>query len=252
MMYILGFGAAFLFLRYAVRRGTLQLTQVQIEKTLVYSIIGMLLGARLTYILLYNPAHYLANPLDILTVWYGGLSFHGGILGVSLALLIFARRQGIPFLNLTDHGAVITPLGIGLGRIGNFINGELWGRVSDVPWAMVFPTGGPLPRHPSQLYQSVLEGWLLFAFLFICYKRGPWKHGTLSALFFLGYAILRFIGEYFREPDKQLGYLFDAISMGQLLCIVLGFAGVILMVYAQTSPAKPRGRSTRKGRYSEA
>ena len=193
---------------------------------------GVIVGGRLGYVLFYDLPAYIANPLLILEVWKGGMSFHGGLLGVMLATLWFARRNGKSFFELMDFIAPLVPIGLGAGRIGNFINAELWGKVSDVPWAMVFPTGGPEPRHPSQLYQFALEGVALFTILWF-YSRKPRPTMAVSGLFAVCYGIFRFIVEFVRVPDAQLGYLaWGWLTMGQVLCVPMVLAGLGLMVYA--------------------
>lgn len=233
LMYIIGLVAEFLFLRRAARKGRLKMTDEQIETCLVYALVGMILGARIAYVFIYNFDYYQHHLSEIPMIWQGGLSFHGGLVGMILGLLLFSRRNNTSFLNLTDHFAAIIPVGLGFGRIGNFINGELWGRVTDVPWAMVFPTGGPLTRHPSQLYESFLEGWFLLALTLFVYSRKP-KIGAVSATFLLGYASFRFIAEFFREPDAQLGTVLGPFSMGQVLCALMWLFGAIILVISQS------------------
>ena len=204
--------------------------------------LGVVLGGRIGYALFYKPGHYLANPLEILAVWKGGMSFHGGMLGVILAMVGFARSRGRPWLQVTDLIAPCVPTGLASGRIGNFINGELWGRAADpsLPWAMVFPqSGSELPRHPSQLYQFALEGLLLFLLLWL-YARKPRATGQVSGAFLVGYGVFRFIAEYFREPDAFLGTLALGLSMGQWLCVPMIAAGVALWAWA--SRRSPRLR----------
>jgi phosphatidylglycerol:prolipoprotein diacylglycerol transferase len=241
MMYVIGLVAVYLFLRYGVRKGSLKATLDQVESIMVYGFLGMILGARLTYVFVYNPWHYLANPMDIMAVWKGGLSFHGALLGVILGVLLFAKRNGIPFLNVTDHVAAVIPIGLGFGRIGNFINGELWGRVVDdvdnVPWAMVCPGAGPYPRHPSQIYEAIFEGLVLLGLLWLIRWRKP-AQGVLSGAFLLLYGIMRFFIEFFREPDSQfrgsgqdLGTVLGPFSMGQILCFLMWIVGGIVIVY---------------------
>ncbi|MEY4632486.1 MAG: prolipoprotein diacylglyceryl transferase [Pseudomonadota bacterium] len=246
MMYIIGLLAVFLFLRRASRTGRLQMDHEQLETCLVYGLVGMILGARTAYVFIYNFDYYWNNWKEIPAIWQGGLSFHGGLLGSILALFIFARRNRIDFMNLTDHIAAIIPVGLGFGRIGNFINGELWGRVTDVPWAMVFPTGGPLPRHPSQLYESMLEGWLLLALMLYVYSRKP-KTGVVSAVFLLGYASFRFVAEFFREPDAQLGTVLGPFSMGQLLCALMWIFGVCVLMVARSRPSSHQAATPAAG-----
>jgi phosphatidylglycerol---prolipoprotein diacylglyceryl transferase len=202
-------------------------TRRDVEDLLFFGVVGVIVGGRVGYALFYKSGEYLANPLQILMVWKGGMSFHGGLLGVILAMALFARRRGRRFLEVMDVVAPGIPTGLASGRIGNFINGELYGRAADpaLPWAMVFPqSGSPLARHPSQLYQFLLEGLLLFALLW-WYAARPRVTGQVAAAFVFGYGVLRFVAEYFREPDSFLGLLALGMSMGQWLCvpmIVLG------------------------------
>ena len=205
-----------------------------VEDLLFWGVVGVVLGGRIGYALFYKPGHYLANPLEILAVWKGGMSFHGGMLGVILAMVAFARSRGRRWLDVTDLIAPCVPTGLVSGRIGNFINGELWGRAADpsLPWAMVFPqSGSNMPRHPSQLYQFALEGLLLFMLLWL-YARRPRATGQVSGAFLVGYGLFRFIAEYFREPDAFLGTLALGLSMGQWLCLPMIAAGVALWAWA--------------------
>ena len=216
-------------------------TKRDIEDLLFWGVLGVVLGGRIGYALFYKPDHYAANPLEILAVWKGGMSFHGGMLGVIIAMVAFARSRGRPWLQVTDLIAPCVPTGLASGRIGNFINGELWGRPADpgLPWAMVFPQSGTdIPRHPSQLYQFALEGLLLFVLLWV-YARRPRATGQVSGAFLLGYGLFRFIAEYFREPDSFLGPLALGLSMGQWLCVPMMAAGVALWVWA-TRPGPAR------------
>jgi len=233
LMYIIGLVAVFLFLRRAVRKGRLKMTDEQVETSLVYGLIGMILGARVAYVFIYNFDYYRHHLSEIPMIWQGGLSFHGGLTGVVLGLFLFCKRNKIEFLSLADHVAAIIPVGLGFGRIGNFINGELWGRVTDVPWAMVFPTGGPLARHPSQIYESFLEGWFLLALTLFVYSKKP-KTGVVSATFLLGYASFRFVAEFFREPDAQLGTVIGPFSMGQVLCALMWLFGAAIFMLSQS------------------
>jgi phosphatidylglycerol---prolipoprotein diacylglyceryl transferase len=209
-------------------------TRRDVEDLLFYGVLGVVLGGRIGYALFYKPGQYLANPLEILMVWKGGMSFHGGLLGVMLAMAWFARSRGRTFLNVMDVIAPCIPTGLASGRIGNFINGELWGRAADpsLPWAMVFPqSGSALPRHPSQLYQFAMEGLLLFALLW-WYGRKPRATGQVAAAFVFGYGVFRFIAEYFREPDSFLGLLALNMSMGQWLCVPMIVGGALLWLWA--------------------
>ena len=205
-------------------------TRRDVEDLLFYGVLGVVIGGRLGYVLFYKPGYYAANPLEIFAVWKGGMAFHGGLLGVLVAMAVFARTKGRRFLEVTDLIAPCVPTGLASGRIGNFINGELWGRAADpgLPWAMVFPqSGSDLPRHPSPLYQFALEGLLLFVLLWL-YARKPRGLGQVSGLFLIGYGAFRFIAEYFREPDSFLGLLALNMSMGQWLCVPMVVAGVAL------------------------
>ena len=218
-------------------------TRRDVEDLLFWGVVGVVLGGRIGYALFYKPGHYLSNPLEILAVWKGGMSFHGGMLGVILAMVAYARSRGRRWLDVTDLIAPCVPTGLASGRIGNFINGELWGRAADpsLPWAMVFPqSGSDLPRHPSQLYQFALEGLLLFVLLWL-YARRPRATGQVSGAFLVGYGLFRFIAEYFREPDAFLGTLALGLSMGQWLCVPMIAAGVALWAWAgRQAPAGAR------------
>ena len=233
LTYLVAFGLFVFTARLRLRQPTMyrqNWSPRDVEDLLFFGILGVILGGRLGYALFYKPDVYLAQPLEILKVWQGGMSFHGGLLGVMVAMAWFARRRGRTFLQVTDLIAPCVPLGLASGRIGNFINGELWGRVTDasIPWAMVFPQSGVmLPRHPSQLYQFLLEGLLLFALLWL-YARRPRGLGQVSGLFLVGYGVLRFVAEFFREPDAFLGLLALNMSMGQWLCLPMVLAGMTL------------------------
>jgi phosphatidylglycerol---prolipoprotein diacylglyceryl transferase len=195
--------------------------------------LGIILGGRVGYVLFYNPAYFARNPLETFQLWHGGMSFHGGFVGCVLAVVLFARYRGLSVLSLGDLTCAAAPIGIFLGRIANFINGELWGRPSDVPWAMVFPTGGPLPRHPSQLYEAALEGLLLFVVLAALIRSGALRRpGFVTGMFALGYGIARSICELFREPDPQLGFLWGGLTMGILLSLPLMLAGLAFIAAA--------------------
>jgi phosphatidylglycerol---prolipoprotein diacylglyceryl transferase len=207
-----------------------------VEDLLFLGVVGVIVGGRLGYCLFYKPGYYLANPLEIFFVWQGGMSFHGGMLGVIVSQWWFARSRHKPFWEVMDFIAPCVPTGLAAGRIGNFINGELWGRPADasLPWAMVFPhSGSSIARHPSQLYQFLLEGLLLFVILWL-YARKERKQGQVAAVFLVGYGVFRFAAEYFREPDAHLGVLAFNMTMGQWLCVPMIFAGVLLWVWAET------------------
>jgi len=215
-----------------------------VEDMLFLGVLGVVLGGRLGYCLFYKPGYYLENPLQILFVWQGGMSFHGGLLGVIASQLWFARTRHKPVWQVLDFVAPCVPLGLGAGRVGNFINGELWGRAADpsLPWAMVFPQSGTsIPRHPSQVYELLLEGALLFIVLWL-YARKQRKEAQVSAVFLVGYGIARFTAEYFREPDAFLGILALHMSMGQWLCIPMILGGVLLWVWAETRSAPAAGQ----------
>ena len=210
-----------------------------IDDFLFWATIGVVLGGRIGYVLFYNFDQYLAHPLEMFALWHGGMSFHGGALGVIVAIILFCRQRDIPLLAFADIIVCAVPIGLFFGRIANFINGELWGRVTDVPWAMVFPTGGPEPRHPSQLYEAFLEGIVLFALLSVLQRFTPARQhpGTLSGVFLIGYGIARIIAEFFRQPDAQLGFLWFGATMGQLLSLPLLVVGLALILYARRRPA---------------
>jgi phosphatidylglycerol---prolipoprotein diacylglyceryl transferase len=205
-----------------------------VEDMLFWGVLGVVIGGRLGYVLFYKPGYYAANPIEALMVWKGGMSFHGGLLGVIAALALYARQRGRAFFEVMDLIAPCVPLGLAAGRVGNFINGELWGRAADasLPWAMVFPQSGTaIARHPSQLYQVGLEGVLLFALLWL-YARKPRALGQVSGVFLVGYGVLRFAAEFFREPDRFLGPLALGMSMGQWLCVPMVVAGVAIWLGA--------------------
>ena len=209
-----------------------------VEDLLFYGVLGVVLGGRFGYVLFYKPAYYAAHLAEIPAVWKGGMSFHGGLLGVLVAMAFFAWSRKRPWLQVTDLIAPCVPLGLASGRVGNFINGELWGRFADpsLPWAMVFPeSGSPLPRHPSQIYQFLLEGILLFLILWI-YGKKERGRGQVSGLFLIGYGVFRFTAEFFREPDDFLGLLALGMSMGQWLCVPMVIAGIALFVWGSKQP----------------
>ena len=206
---------------------------ISLDDLLLYGALGVVLGGRLGYVIFYNPAFYLANPLEIIAVWRGGMSFHGGLAGAALGVWYFSRRTQVPALTSADIASAVAPIGLCLGRIANFIKPELWGRESDVPWAMVFPDAGPLPRHPSQLYEAGLEGVALFIVLFIVVKAGGLRRpGLVTGVFAIGYGFARIFCEFYREPDPQLGFLFGGATMGMLLSLPLIVIGAGFIVHA--------------------
>jgi phosphatidylglycerol---prolipoprotein diacylglyceryl transferase len=237
LAYIVGLVAGWRLVRRLVAKTPAVATGLQVDDFLTWATLGVVLGGRLGYVLFYQPSFYMAHPSMIFAVWEGGMSFHGGMLGVAIAITAFCYRHSINLLGFADRIAIAAPIGLGLGRIANFINGELWGRPAspDLPWAMVFPRAGPEPRHPSQIYQALLEGLLLFIVMFVCSRRESIRarFGMLTGVFLCGYAIARIIGECFREPDAFLGFLAFGTTMGQLLSIPMLIAGVWLMVRAK-------------------
>ena len=241
LMYLVAFVAFYLLgrfrlgqPRFAAQTG---MAPRDMEDLLFYGALGVVLGGRLGYVLFYKPGYYLSHPLEILSVWQGGMSFHGGLLGVLLAIWLYCRRRGFDYLWVMDFIAPLVPLGLAAGRLGNYINGELWGRASDVSWAMVFPQAGDgIARHPSQLYQFAGEGLLLFALLW-WYSSRARPRGAVSGLFLIGYAAFRFAAEFAREPDAFLGTLAFGLTMGQLLCVPMALLGLWLL--ARAEPARP-------------
>ncbi len=247
LMYLLGFVAGWLLGRYRAARPASGWTREQVDDLVFFIALGVILGGRIGYVLFYNFGAFLDNPLMLFKVWEGGMSFHGGLLGVLLAMGVYAGKVNKGYFEVTDFIAPLITPGLFFGRIGNFINGELWGRVSDVPWAMVFhtPGAGPLPRHPSQLYQAALEGVALFLILWL-YSAKPRPTMAVSGLFLLCYGIFRFAVEFVREPDAHIGYIaFGWLTMGQLLSLPMILFGIVLLVWAYRRNEKPQGE--RKG-----
>jgi phosphatidylglycerol:prolipoprotein diacylglycerol transferase len=226
--YLLGFSLSYLLLRHRFRKGLFRVPELADVSLLVtYCFYGIILGARLGYVVFYNWDYFKANPWEIPAIWHGGMSFHGGLIGLILAMWLYARKLKVPFYHVTDNVTLCAPIGLGFGRIGNFINGELYGRVTDSPLGMVFPRGGPLPRHPSQLYESVLEGLVLFLLLAYVIRKEKYD-GIVSVMGLIGYGVLRFIVEFFREPDAQLGFIIGTLTMGQLLCLAMVLGGIVV------------------------
>jgi phosphatidylglycerol:prolipoprotein diacylglycerol transferase len=244
LAYIAGILLGWLYARALIRNerywaGPAPITLLDFDDFLLWITFGIILGGRIGYVLFYNLPYFTAHPSEIFQLWHGGMSFHGGFTGCVLAVILFARKRGLPILSLGDIGCAVGPIGLFLGRIANFINGELWGRPSDVPWAMVFPSGGPLPRHPSQLYEATREGLVLLAILYLLIRAGALKRpGLTIGAFAVGYSIARITCEFFREPDAQLGFLWGGATMGQLLSIPLFLAGLAFIAYAVRHKAR--------------
>ncbi|XVN73529.1 Phosphatidylglycerol--prolipoprotein diacylglyceryl transferase [Oligella sp. MSHR50489EDL] len=239
LMYLLAFAIAWFLGRQRIKQGYIDISPKRFEDLLFYGIVGVVLGGRLGYVLFYQFSYYLRHPLEILAVWDGGMAFHGGLIGVLLAMLYFAHKEGKTFFQIGDFVAPLIPLGLAVGRWGNFMNGELWGRPTNGNWGMIFPMVDNLPRHPSQLYQMALEGILLFVILWF-YSKKPRPTGCVSAVFLIGYGVLRFIAEFGREPDSHLGLLTLNLSMGQWLSLPMILAGAIL--FAISIKRSPRSQ----------
>src|SRR5215510_2770702 len=223
--------------------GKAPMTVADFDDFVLWVTLGIIMGGRIGYVMFYNPAHFIAHPAEIIELWNGGMSFHGGFIGCVLAVLLFGYKRDISVLSLGDITCAVGPIGLFLGRIANFINGELWGRVTDVPWAMIFPNGGALPRHSSQLYEAALEGLLLLVILALLIRGGALKRpGLIIGCFAVGYSIARSFCEFFREPDEQLGFLWGGATMGQLLSVPLFLAGLAFIVYALKQRPRRRRR----------
>jgi len=251
LAYIAALLGGWLIMRRLLPRPTAAAPADAADDFLTWATIGVILGGRLGYVLFYKPAYYLSQPLEIVQVWHGGMSFHGGLLGVALATILFTRRRGIPLLGFADVLAVVAPLGLMFGRIANLINGELFGRVTDVPWGMVFPHGGPLPRHPSQFYEAGLEGLVLFLILAgLCrIRRVRERQGVLTGLFIGGYGLARFVVEFYREPDAFLGTLPIGLTMGQTLSLPMVLGGLALVGW---SAGRMRGKTIASPRVGQS
>ncbi len=232
MAYLTGILFAWLMISKDVKKYKLSFTRENIEDIIFYVTLGIILGGRVGYMLVYGTDLLIHNPLSIFAIWNGGMSFHGGIIGVIIALFILSKKMKKQFLSLTDMVCVYVPVGICLGRLANFVNGELWGRPSEVAWAIRFPAGGYVPRHPSQIYESLTEGLLLFIILFFCWKvqKIRIRTGLESGIFLCFYGVFRFFMEFFREPDIQIGYIFKYITMGQILSLPFVLCGIYLIV----------------------
>ena len=256
LAYIAGIVIGWIYARSLVKKerlwgGPAPITLVQLDDFVLWVTIGIIVGGRTGYVLFYNPAFFIQHPAEILQLWNGGMSFHGGFLGCVAAVMLFARKNGISILSLGDITTAVGPIGVFLGRLANFINSELWGRPADssVPWAMVFPNGGPLPRHPSQLYEAALEGILLFTILAVMIRMGALKRpGLILGSFIAIYGLARITGEFFREPDPQLGFLWGGLTMGMLLSVPMIIAGAILIVTAWRREARGQMQEPVQGR----
>lgn len=232
LMYLIGFLCGWVLLTYRIRCNPSGYTQEQVSDILFYTALGIIIGGRVGYMVFYAWPDLLANPMSIVQVWKGGMSFHGGFLGVLIALTFYARKIGKTVLDLTDLIAPMVPIGLGAGRIGNFINSELWGRVTDMPWGMVFPNAGLQPRHPSQLYEFLLEGVVMFVILWM-FSSKPRPRCAVSGLFLVCYGVFRFAVEYVREPDAQIGYLaWGWLTEGQLLSLPMIAIGIGMLIWA--------------------
>jgi len=243
LAYIVGILGGWFYARAIVRSealwgGKAPLTVTDYDDFILWVTLGIILGGRIGYVLFYNAPYFAEHPVEIVQLWKGGMSFHGGFLGCVAAVVLFAWRRGIPWLSLGDITCAVAPIGLFLGRLANFINAELWGRVTDVPWAIVFPGAGPLPRHPSQLYEAALEGLVLLIVLAVLIRAGALRRpGTIIGVFAIGYGAARFFCEFFREPDVQLGFLWGGLTMGMLLSLPLMLAGIVFLWAARR--AKP-------------
>ncbi len=242
LAYITGIILGWLYARRILRTekfwgGPAPISVVQFDDYVLWVTLGIILGGRTGYVLFYNLGHFIQHPLEMFQLWNGGMSFHGGFLGCVVAVLLFGWRNQVPVLSLGDVTCAVGTIGLLLGRLANFINSELWGRVTDVPWAFVFPTGGPLPRHPSQLYEGALEGILLFAVLTLMIRRGALQRpGLIIGTFAIVYGLARIFSEFFREPDPQLGFLWGGLTMGMLLSLPMIAAGVAFVLWAVRRP----------------
>ncbi|HZH25632.1 MAG TPA: prolipoprotein diacylglyceryl transferase [Azospirillaceae bacterium] len=235
LAYVAGFVAGWRYCMWLAKRAPLRPTAQDLDDFLPWAVVGVILGGRIGYVLFYNLPYYLGNPAEALMIWRGGMAFHGGLIGIVVAILLFARARRFSPFALGDLIAAAGPIGFFFGRIANFINGELYGRPTDVPWAVEFPHGGYIPRHPSQLYEAVLEGLVLFVILFLMARREGIRRrpGFVAGVFFIGYGLARIAVEFFREPDRQLGYLFGGATMGQILSVPMVLFGAWLIWRAQ-------------------
>ncbi|PCI37980.1 MAG: prolipoprotein diacylglyceryl transferase [Thiotrichales bacterium] len=238
LMYLMGFLLTWLLACYRIKKQQTAFTLQQLTDILFYAACGVIVGGRMGYVLFYDLSYFMQQPLEIFAIWHGGMSFHGGFIGVCVALFLYSRKIKCGLFKLTDFFAPMVPIGLFFGRLGNFINGELWGRVTNLPIGMVFANAGPYPRYPSQLLECLLEGVVLFCILWIKSQK-PQPSGNISAWFLILYAIFRFIAEFFRAPDMQLGFIaFDWLTMGQLLCLPMLLLGVGILVYIKMRDIK--------------
>ncbi|MET1218294.1 MAG: prolipoprotein diacylglyceryl transferase [Glaciecola sp.] len=237
LMYLVGFIAAYYLAKSRLSRT--KWSEEDLSDLLFWGFMGVILGGRVGYVLFYNFSRFLSDPLYLFRIWEGGMSFHGGLLGVLIAIWYFARKKGSTFLAVGDFVAPLVPIGLGAGRIGNFLNAELWGRTTEVPWGIIFPAAGYLPRHPSQIYQFALEGVALFTIIWL-YSKKPRATGAVGGMFLLCYGVFRFVVEFFREPDAHLGLYATGLSQGQYLSMPMVLLGVFLLYRAKstTVPAK--------------
>ncbi|MFQ5971908.1 MAG: prolipoprotein diacylglyceryl transferase [Alphaproteobacteria bacterium] len=240
LAFIAGLLAGWSYILYVQRREPRIMTREEVADFFTWAIIGVVAGGRLGYVTFYMAGYFLQNPLEIFFLWQGGMSFHGGLIGMVIATVLFCRRRGLPILSVADLVACAAPIGLFLGRIANFINGELYGRTTDVPWAIVFPGAGTAARHPSQLYEAALEGLVLFVVLFALarFTEARRRPGLVAGIFFTGYGISRVVVELYREPDAHIGYLLGGVTMGQLLSVPVLFVGVWLITRARRTPAR--------------
>jgi phosphatidylglycerol---prolipoprotein diacylglyceryl transferase len=240
LAYIVGIVAGWFYARAIIASqklwgGPAPFSVTEFDDFIIWITLGIILGGRIGYVLFYNLPHFVVHPLQAFELWNGGMSFHGGFLGCVVATVAFALRRDLPMLSLGDVTTAVAPIGLFLGRVANFINGELWGRPTDVPWAMIFPNGGPVARHPSQLYEAALEGLVLLIMLGVIVRLGALNRpGLVTGAFAIGYGVARIVCEFFREPDAQLGFLWGGLTMGMLLCIPLILAGIGVLVFALT------------------
>ncbi len=230
VMYVIGIAASFLLVNYQVKKKQITVTADEMLSIYIYLVFGLFIGGRLGYVIFYDPGYYLKNLPEVFAVWYGGMSFHGGLIGALIAGIIYWLKNRPDFWRLADIIFATAPIGLGLGRLGNFINGELYGRVTDVPWGMVFPSGGLLPRHPSQIYEFLLEGVILFSVLWFL-KNRDLKPGTLTSLFLFLYGVFRVGVEFFREPNPEIGFIFGFFTMGQILSGIMILSGISIPVF---------------------